>query len=280
VSTQFFGQFLLAHGAVTSDQLEAAVTFQRSRNQRLGELAVARGWLSEAQAQAINAAQRRQDQRFGVIAQELGLLSEVQVDELLTLQQRAHVHLGEALVQQGTVAAEAMAHWLEDFERQRARFGAEVEHFLARVRHGEMVIPTIDLGTKLFARVAHLPALIHACTLGGVRWPPHPYALSQRFHGTRTGSLTLTLTEPLLAHVATKMAGEPLHPVDPMCLEAAAEFLNTLSGNLVSRLAKGHFELDLEPPLRAPVLPDDRAVVVTLATPLGEAGLTVLVESP
>jgi hypothetical protein len=190
------------------------------------------------------------------------------------------VHLGEALVQQAAVPAEEMAHWLEDFERQRAHFGMDVERFLARVRHGEMVIPTIDLGTKLFARLVHLPALIHACTLGGVRWPPHPYAISQRFTGAREGLLTLTLTEPLLGRVASKMAGEPLHPPDPMCLDAAAEFLNTIAGNLVSRLGKAHFDLDLEPPMRAPVTPDDRAVVVTLATPLGEAGLSILVEGP
>lgn len=278
MSTQFFGQYLLAQGAVTPAVLETAIAMQRSRNQRLGQLAVARGWLTEAQAEAINEAQRRHDQRFGTLAQEMGLLSEAQVDELLHLQQREHVHLGEALVQQGAVAAEAMAHWLEDFERQRSRFGAEVERFLARVRHGELVMPTIDLGTKLFARVVHLPALIHACTLGGVRWPPHPYAISQRFTGARSGTLTLTLTEPLLAHVASKMAGEVLNPPDPMCLEAAAEFLNTLSGNLVSRLGKAHFDLDLEPPMRAPAAADDRAVVVTLATPLGEAGLSVLVE--
>jgi hypothetical protein len=278
VSTQFFGQYLLAQGAVTPAHLESAVGYQRKRNQRLGELAVARGWLTEAQAQSINEAQRRQDQRFGTLAQEMGLLSEAQVEELLQVQASEHMHLGEALVQQSTVAADGMAHWLEDFERQRARFGADVEHFLARVRHGELVMPTIDLGSKLFARVLHLTALIHACTLGGVRWPPHPYAISQRFNGARSGMLTLTLTEPLLGHLASKMAGETLTPPDPMCLEAAAEFLNTLGGNLVSRLGKGHIELDLEPPMRAPVAADDRAVVVTFVTPVGEAGLSVLVE--
>jgi hypothetical protein len=178
------------------------------------------------------------------------------------------------------VPPQDMAYWLEEFERQRGRFGADVEHFLARVQHGEVVLPTIDLGITLFARLLHQPALIHACTLGGVRWPPHPYAISQRLTGDRQGLLTLTLTEPLLVHVASKMAGEPLDVTHPLCLEAAAEFLNTLAGNLVTRLGQIPIELDLEPPMRAPALPDDRAILVTLVTPLGEAGLSVLIETP
>ncbi|MBC7543624.1 MAG: chemotaxis protein CheX [Candidatus Sericytochromatia bacterium] len=278
MSTQFFGHFLLAQGAVTPAQLDEAILFQRSRNQRMGDLAVARGWLTAIQAEAVNAAQRRLDQRFGALAREMGLLNEVQVSELLQVQRSEHMHLGEALVILGLVGDREMSLLLPDFERQRVRFGTEIERFLARVAHGELVMPTIDLGIKLFARIAHIPALIHGCAIGGVRWPPHPYAISQQFTGQRLGRVTLTLTEPLLVHVAGKMAGEVLSADDPMCLEAAAEFLNTLSGNLLARLTKAHYDLDLEPPMRAPAFADDRAVVTTLATPVGEASLMVCVE--
>lgn len=278
MSTLFFGQFLLANGALSPADLEAAVACQRARNLRLGDLAVARGWLTAAQADEINALQRRLDQRFGSLATEMGLLSDEQVDELMGYQHSMHLHLGEALVEKGLIGAEAMARWLAEFERQRRQFAQDLECFLTGVPHAELVVPAIDLATKLFGRIGQLPALIQACSIGGVRWPPHPVTVRQHFHGERTGWLALSVTEPLLLHLGAVLSGAPRAEVTPMALRAAGDFLDMLTENLSARLRGTGWRFDAEPPQRVSLPLADRAVCASFATPTGEACLYVQVD--
>lgn len=96
-STRFFGQFLLARGLITAQQLIAAVEYQNKYNSRLGELAVALGMVTPFDAEQINALQSKEDLLFGEAALRLGLLTKEQLDQVLDTQKDSHVRLGQAL---------------------------------------------------------------------------------------------------------------------------------------------------------------------------------------
>jgi len=98
MQANLFGQFLLEHGTIDSDQLKQALDYQRAHNRVLGELAVEMGLLDEEGISRIIEHQRHVDKDFGGVAVKLGLMSEDNLDELLREQQRSHLRLGDVLV--------------------------------------------------------------------------------------------------------------------------------------------------------------------------------------
>jgi hypothetical protein len=108
MGTYLFGQFLLDENIIDTEQLYAALQYQRQNNKVLGELARDEGLLSEAQVSEILEWQRCEDADFGEAAVAMGLLDKAGLDRLLKLQDENHILLGEALVAIGAVGQEVM----------------------------------------------------------------------------------------------------------------------------------------------------------------------------
>ena len=81
--TQFFGNYLLANGYVTRDQLFSAMRQEADQHMKLGTLALHAGYMNAAQVDDVVIHQTHQDNRFGELAIQLGYLTEAQVEELL-----------------------------------------------------------------------------------------------------------------------------------------------------------------------------------------------------
>ena len=81
--TQFFGNYLLANGYVTRDQLFSAMRQEADQHMKLGTLAIHAGYMNAAQVDDVVIHQTHQDNRFGELAIQLGYLTEAQVEELL-----------------------------------------------------------------------------------------------------------------------------------------------------------------------------------------------------
>ena len=63
--TQFFGNYLLNHGLVTSQQLSRALTDQKNTRAKLGVLAINAGYMTPEQVDAVHTEQQRVDMRMG-----------------------------------------------------------------------------------------------------------------------------------------------------------------------------------------------------------------------
>jgi len=119
MQANLFGQFLLEHGTIDSDQLKQALDYQRAHNRVLGELAVEMGLLDEEGISRIIEHQRHVDKDFGGVAVKLGLMSEDNLDELLREQQRSHLRLGDVLVRLDLLREQELKSELQAFEEIR-----------------------------------------------------------------------------------------------------------------------------------------------------------------
>ena len=119
---RLLGQYLVEVGAVTSQELSAALSLMGSLNERIGTLAVARGWLTQAQADRIAELQRTIDARWGDIAVALedGGLTPGQVDELRWEQTEDNLRLGDALVEVGALSCSEVESWIARHEAAKS----------------------------------------------------------------------------------------------------------------------------------------------------------------
>ena len=101
--TQFFGNYLLANGYVTRDQLFSAMRQEADQHMKLGTLAIHAGYMNAAQVDDVVIHQTHQDNRFGELAIQLGYLTEAQVEELLKQQTPAFLSLGQVLLDEGVL---------------------------------------------------------------------------------------------------------------------------------------------------------------------------------
>ncbi|AFC32334.1 hypothetical protein PM3016_5644 [Paenibacillus mucilaginosus 3016] len=113
---QYFGQYLLSQGHLTSTQLYEALTAQKDARPKLGVLAINHGWMTGSQVEEVHAEQMSRDKRFGEIAVEQGYLTEEQVQELLLSQKSEHLLLGQTLIDQGLMTYDSFSEVLGAFK--------------------------------------------------------------------------------------------------------------------------------------------------------------------
>jgi hypothetical protein len=94
----FLGRFLVEQGAISEEQLEDGLRFQRENNRRIGEVAVERGLLTPAHVREICQRQQDDSRLFGDIAVGDRRLTRKSLDNLLFFQKIQHTYLGEALL--------------------------------------------------------------------------------------------------------------------------------------------------------------------------------------
>lgn len=120
--TGLLGQFLVDQGAITADELSAALSLMGTLNERIGTLAVARGWLTQRQADHIAGLQRTIDARWGdiAVALEEGGLTPDQLEELRWEQTEDNLRLGDALVDVGALSCSEAEAWLARHEAAKS----------------------------------------------------------------------------------------------------------------------------------------------------------------
>ena len=80
---EFFGEYLVKTGKLTSEQMLSVKEVMKTARVKLGLIAVAEKMLTESQADEINRLQAVMDKRFGDIAVEKGYLTDDQIVEKL-----------------------------------------------------------------------------------------------------------------------------------------------------------------------------------------------------
>ncbi len=244
---KFFGQWLLEKGAISREDLLAALDLQKRNNLSLGQLAVECDYLTPAQAQSINMEQQRKDRRFGEIATERGLLSDEQVDELLAAQKKRKVFLGQALVNEGALSESSLQAELKAFEQAQREHEVEVKADFESLPHAVTVKAFMETSMVLFSRIVHDMVKVESIQANGGAGEAD-YYFSQEVQGDKQFMLTLGLSGNHVLAIASKILQRDQDNIDELALDAVAEFLNIVCGNSCVVMGKQGYKLSLQPP--------------------------------
>ncbi len=114
------GLYLFYRGAISYQDMIAALVWQRRQRPVIGEVALRWGWLSDAAIGRILAG-GGQPGRFGDRAVDLGLLSPFQVKTLLFYQRCRQQRLGEFFIEGGLLTAAEMEQMVADLSEHNRR---------------------------------------------------------------------------------------------------------------------------------------------------------------
>ncbi|MCM1282411.1 MAG: hypothetical protein NC180_03900 [Muribaculaceae bacterium] len=116
--TQFFGNYLIANGYITQDQLFSAMKRQTNKHTKLGTLAMHAGYMTASEVDEIVIHQTHEDRKFGELAIEFGYLTNEQVIALLKSQSPDFLLLGQVLLDDGILSNTEFENILADYRSQ------------------------------------------------------------------------------------------------------------------------------------------------------------------
>lgn len=116
--TQFFGNYLLANGYVTQEQLFSAMRRQADKHIKLGTIAMHAGYMTASEVDTVYIRQTHEDRKFGELAIEEGFLSNKQTIELLRLQVPDFLGLGQVFLDDGILTNTEFENILADYRSQ------------------------------------------------------------------------------------------------------------------------------------------------------------------
>lgn len=114
--TQFFGNYLLNNGYITSEQLIKALDIHRNHFVKLGVLAIHGGYMTSSQVEDVHITQTHTSQKFGEIAVAKGYLTDEQVDELLKSQKPDYLSFSQTLSDLGYINATDFEKAFKDYQ--------------------------------------------------------------------------------------------------------------------------------------------------------------------
>lgn len=260
--TQFFGNYLLNKGLVTSAQLSRALSDRKQTRAKLGVLAINAGYMTPAQVDEVHAEQQRVDKRIGDIAVEKGYLTEAQVDELLSKQGLAHLQLGQALVDAGVMTNAAFADALNGYKQANSltdidfsdKTGKKVDELISSFykfdgeAQGDYLTEYVTLLFKNLIRFIGddftplAPEKIPSARVS--------FAAQQRLIGEFSTVTAIDASEQSYIAFASRYADEKLTDADEMTDAANGEFMNLHNGLFaVNTSNERNKEIKLQPPV-------------------------------
>ena len=283
MAVRFFGQYLLENGVIDARQLLAAIAYQEKTNLKFGDMAISLGLLSQDQLAAVFALQRSKDVRAGEAAIMLGYMTQAQVDQVLRAQQNSHVMLGEALVATAGLTRESLTKHLAAFKQDQEAYKV-TEDIPSAVDPTGVGRPAVDLARKFLLRLANISTKLTE-TAEGMPAAPEKTTYTSRvgFTGDVKGEIALRAPTDVCARIASAMLGEPVAADDKEAvLDATAEFLNVVGGNLAAAAARIGKRLDLAAPKQGEIAAPaggEHLLVAVLSAPEGRIEFFVLTAS-
>lgn len=258
---QFFGNYLLAHNIVTSEQLIQAMHKKSTTKIKLGTLAIHAGYMTASEVDRIIILQTHQDKRFGELAITEGYLTEMQVTELLKAQKPDFLLLGQALIEDGIINNQQLQDLIIDYQSDN-----ELDDY----GYSDETIDSINRMVENFFVLAerslssHEVAFIHLLLNNLIRFigddftlvPPilckeYPtnYCVSQNTVGEFSMRTYLDIPEAVGVEFASRYVGDTFTEFDEYVQASLEDFLNLHNGLFTVNMSNEYsMELTLEPP--------------------------------
>ena len=266
--TQFFGNYLLANGYVTRDQLFSAMRQEADQHMKLGTLAIHAGYMNAAQVDDVVIHQTHQDNRFGELAIQLGYLTEAQVEELLKQQTPAFLSLGQVLLDEGVLTNTDFEQIIQDY---RSKNGMEDEESLIERRKniqqlfenffsstdaalsekGHMFIELLFIDFIRFIGSDYTPLSVEEVTEASIAC-----CVKQEIHGDYAINTYISMDLDTAIAFATRYVHEQFHSYDEYVQASLEDFLNLQNGLFIVNVSNtSNTELTLGAPEHITVSP-------------------------
>jgi hypothetical protein len=270
MGTMFFGQYLLAKGAINREALLDALERQRRSNLSLPDLAIQEGLIDLKQASAIMAQYRMSDIPIEVILAKIGDLSGDEIERLQHQQRSSWLRIGAALVEGGHMSdAEVLGH-LDDYHSLETAANQQIREAMHYVPNSDAVGACVELTVFHFTRVSGRPAKLDSVLVVTDELEPGRQRFSQRIVGDGDYTVALDLPSELVAALARGLLGADVEPGTEAEADAVCEVVNLIGGNTCTRLEQLGRLLRPEPPvLSGPnrlVAPSDSVVRATVVS--------------
>lgn len=258
--SQFFGNFLLSKGIVTTEQLLKAIKEQHTRHLKVGTLAIHNGYMTASEVDEIIIQQTHVDKRFGELAIEKGYLSEEQLATLLQAQTPDYILLGQILVENEVINNTQFEELITTYkeENKLADLDGEAKDNLEYLVKNLLLISDTEIPgylskylTLLFTNLVRF--------IGDDFTPLNPAFCSQYVtdhcsYQTVTGDFSiesyLDVDEEAAVAFASRYANEEFVEFDEYVWASIEDFLNLHNGLFNVNISNDHsVELILNPPV-------------------------------
>ena len=248
MAVKFFGQFLIDEKVITKLDLLRAIELQEKTNLRFGDLVVEMGLMTREQITLTHRAQRHEDLQFGDMAVKMGFLSTNQVQQVLKKQHREHLYIGEALVELEAITKAKLDFHLNEFKQTQKVHVSEKIVIPAGLPHQPIWEIVADMTYKMLTRVAGVTFRTAPCSIT-TTLPERPVVVEMEFSGSISARYFLTVpesTRKLIANAILK-EGKAETGTAAEVDESVKEFVNIVSGNVVSKAAQLGYSIDITP---------------------------------
>ena len=284
--TQFFGNFLLNKGVLTSEQLLDALKEKATTKMKLGTLAIHEGMMTSNEVDNIVIMQTHQNKRFGELAVEDGYLTPEQLDFLLTQQVPDYLLLGQILIEKGILTNSQFENLIIDYQSENEIYDLDLHTEQHEVIQKMLQrFCTFD-DPKLSERFSNYLELFFNNLIrfiGEDFTPldpmpcseyPAEYAVRQMIKGTTTVSSIIDIDEASAIGFASRYVGEPFVEFDEYVKASLEDFLNLHNGLFIVNISNEFSEdLSLTPPevrTRNTSLPlEENTFLIPLIYPFG-----------
>ncbi|MBO5302666.1 MAG: chemotaxis protein CheX [Lachnospiraceae bacterium] len=238
--SQFFGNFLLSKGVVTTEQLLHAIKEQHSRHLKVGTLAIHSGYMTASEVDTIVIRQTHEDKRFGEIAIEEGYLTEEQLMALLQAQTPDYLLIGQILVDEGVLNNTQLEELIAAYQRenQLSELEGEQKDNLDYLVRNLMLLSTSELPEYL---IKYLTLLFNNLVrfVGEDFTPLNPtlyseyvtdHCSAQTIDGDFQIVSYIDVTEETAIAFASRYVGEDFTEFDEYVQASSEDFLNLHNG--------------------------------------------------
>lgn len=255
---QFFGNFLLSHELITTEQLLEAMERKKANRPRLGTLAMHAGYLSASEVEHIHIIQTHRDKRFGELAVELGLLSQEHLDELIALQIPDYLAFGQALIDMGVIDIyeweRLVADYISENEITELDFDYDARERINNMFYNSAQQPIEEYKstytTLLFNNLIRFIDDDFTPLRGEKLFEyPTDFCISQEIHGKYHLKLYIDMPKETCIKFASRYVGEEFHEFDEYVEASVMDFANLHNGLFcVNESNTDNVELTLTPP--------------------------------
>lgn len=267
--TQFFGNFLIANGYITQDQLFSAMQKQPYKHMKLGTLAMHAGYMTASEVDEIFIKQTHADRKFGEVAIELGYLTNDQVISLLKTQSPDFLYLGQVLLDDGVLTNTEFEKILADYRSQNELMDLDMlvenQDVITRLFEKFLIVSQAPLPLKsrmyvelLFNNfVRFIGDDFTPISVEEVKEFPLECCVKQEITGKYALASYLCMDEPTAVAFASRYVEDVFTEYDAYVKASLEDFLNLHNGLFIVNVSNdSSMELTIDPPeqIELPVL--------------------------
>lgn len=255
--TQFFGNYLLSQGAITQEELFAAMKKLNSSHMRLGTLAINAGYMTASEVDQVFIEQTHTDKKFGEIAVEQGYMSDEQVTNLLSAQNPDFLLLAQILVDDQIISNADFEYYINDYRSQNEMIDLDltqdnhdvVARLLKKFFVASEIPPTrfgvmyIELLFNNFVRFIGEDFTILSCS--EVDAFPIEHCIKQSVIGDYSLSAYLSMDDYTATQFASRYVGDEFLEYDEYVQASMEDFLNLHNGLFIVNISN-ESSMDLE----------------------------------